>query len=516
MIYSFASFGYEGALIEVEADIRRGIPSMDIAGLADSRVKTSRENVRAAMKNQGYHFPQERVLLSLSPCDIRKEGSAFDLPLALALCVRQSIIGDTYNEEDMKEILSTDVLVMGELNLDGSVRGIPAVTAGLQTAKEKGIKYAIVPRMPDLVIPEGMKVAMIDSLDMAVNCMWKLGESKYYTEGKKKENVSCIEFSEVSDEESLDRIEGMYGLKYAMTVAVAGKHNIMAVGSPGCGKTVTLQKIHQILPLLTEEEKKLVDRIYSIAGLDYSTLASRVIRAGIRPVRIPHQTSSIEGICGGGPSCRPGEISLAHNGVLFLDEASEFRSSVLQMLRVPLENNMITLSRAGRSTVYPADFQLVMTVNPCPCGNYGSHDKICLCSAQLIRQYWKKFSEPLLDRIAVKFNCSEDDSAFPRYSLSEMKEHIRLAWERQYKRQGKLNERLTSQEIEKYIVMTSGAKNLLEEECMKKGLSVRVKRNIMKVAQTLADMEFNPSDKVTELEIRMAVELCRYAPEGDL
>lgn len=513
MIYSFVSFGYEGVLIEVSTDVRKGTPSVDIVGLADSRVKASKENICTAMRSQGFHFPKAKVLLSLSPCDIRKEGSAFDFPLALALCMKESITGDTYNEEDLKEILNTDVFVMGELNLDGSVRGIPAVNAGLQTAKDKGIKYAIVPRMSDLVIPEGMKVAMADSLDTAVNCMWKLGESKYFSEGKKKENVPYnVEFMEVSDEESLDKIEGKWGLKYAMTVAVAGRHNIMAVGSPGCSKTLVLQKIWQILPLLTEEEKKSVDRIYSIAGPDGSLIG----RTGERPVRIPHQTAGIEGICGGGPDCRPGEISLAHNGVLFLDEAAEFRSSVLQMLRVPLESKMITLSRAGRSTVFPADFQLVMALNPCPCGNYGNRERICLCSAQSIRLYWKKISEPLLDRIAIKFNCNEDDSMYHRYTLSEMKEHIKLAWERQYTRQGKLNDRLTSQEIEKYIVLTDRARNVLEEECTKKSLSVKVKENIMKVAQTLVDMEFSPSDKVTELEIRMAIDLCRYTPEGDL
>lgn len=306
------------------------------------------------------------------------------------------------------------------------------------------------------------------------------------------------------DDMSLDNITRLNGLKYAMTVAVAGKHNLLAYGAPGCGKTLILQKMPEIMPTLSEEEFTTVKRIYSLAGYDEGAY---FVDKGMRPFRTPHQTASIEGICGGGVTCRPGEISLAHRGVLFLDEAAEFRTSVLQMLRVPLETKQITLARAGRSTSYPADFQLVMAANPCPCGNYGNPKKICLCSIKSVEQYWKKFSSSLLERIEIRYNCDQTDD-YADISVDEMRELIKRAWERQFARQGKLNNELTADEIKKFIPLSDAANEYISKAVEKYGLSYRGLNSILKLARTLSDMyNPNPEEPVTIDDITRALKL---------
>ena len=278
----------------------------------------------------------------------------------------------------------------------------------------------------------------------------------------------------------------------ALQLAAAGGHNVLAFGPPGCGKTLAMQKFPALLPLLGQEEAQPVTRIYSIAGL--LPPDSPLVRSA--PFRQPHQTASIEGICGGGPRLTPGEISLAHNGVLFLDEAAEFKASVLQMLRVPLESGAITLSRAGRSTVFPASFQLLLATNPCPCGNFGSRDKLCLCSSSAVAQYWKKFSAPLLDRvdICVQVEKSEDSQAgngreeSGTLTTAELREGIARAVLTQRARQGKKNARLTPSEISCFCPLSADAEALLDEACDRYSLSPRGKASCIKLARTAADM----------------------------
>lgn len=503
-IYAFNNFGYEGSIVTVEVDLRRGIPAVDIVGLADGAVKESRERIISAIRNQGFEFPAERVLMSLSPADLRKEGTSFDLPMALAV-LRES--------EEMPKSQDEKVLVMGELELSGNIRPVRGVYAALATARENGIKYAIIPEQTEAV-PDGIIVNRVKNLREAFEALcnvdevedtandeemaelWDNGFGRTYNEA---DNMN-IEFEEVSEEKSLDNIEGMNGLKYAMAVAVAGRHNIMAWGNPGCGKTMTLQRMTQLMPKLTDEERQSVQRIYSIAGL-----LKPNEKIEHRPFRMPHQTASIEGMCGGGVHVMPGEISLAHNGVLFLDEAAEFRSSVLQMLRVPLECNSITLCRAGHSTVYPASFQLVMAASPCPCGNYGSPDRICLCSLKSIEQYWKKFSSPLLDRVEIRYDCNkEDNSAY--ISQEDFKGMIAEAWKRQYARQGKLNGRLTAEEIDKYIVLDEYAKIHLNRKAEVDDMTIRRRANVLKLARTIQDMN-DGKDKVDDVSLCMALML---------
>ena len=404
MIYSFSPFGYNGSLVSVEVDIRHGIPATDIVGLADSAVKETRERVQSAIRNSGLEYPNERVLISLSPADLKKERAGFDLPIALGI---------------LQKNFTENVLVMGEFELSGAIRPVRGVHAACSTALTSGIQYAIVPTANlGEALATGIKAIGCDTLCDAYKLPDALSTKNIATVGGYDETIS---FREPDEKLSIKMTEKEM---LALVVGASGRFNMMFAGSPGCGKTMLMQYMQYLTPSLTEEESKSVKRVYSLAGLPLKD-ENRTYP----PFRIPHQTASIEGICGGGPNCRPGEITLAHNGVLFLDEAAEFRSSVLQMLRVPLENKTITLSRGGRCTTYPANFQLLLALNPCPCGNYGSKDKICLCSAKSVELYWKKLSGPLLDRVSIRLHIDQSEEERKEYTLEELQFYVKRATE---------------------------------------------------------------------------------------
>lgn len=313
-------------------------------------------------------------------------------------------------------------------------------------------------------------------------------------------------------EEDFNEIKGknINTLKFAMMVAIAGRHNIMAIGEPGCGKTLMFDKFPLIMPKLNNEESITVNRIFELANIHRKDKL-------VRPFRIPHQTASIEGMCGGGPNCLPGEISLAHNGMLILDEAAEFRSSVLQMLRVPLESGQISLSRAGVTTTYPANFQLAMTVNPCPCGNYGQNGKICLCSDKSIELYWKKFGGPLLDKIDIRINLGStytmsELSNDNELSLKQIRKTIEKAQKVQYNRQGKLNGNLSPNEIEMYCQLSEDALKCLDDFATVNNISSRGRTSLIKVARTFADID--ESDKIESKHMSLALALRDKTPIG--
>ena len=493
-IYSFSPFGYEGALVTVEVDLRRGIPATDIVGLADGAVKESRERMQAAIRNAGFEYPGERVLISLSPADLKKEGAGFDLPVALGVLAAKA------EDDGAGAFIDEPLLVMGELELSGRVRAVKGVHAAVSTAAASGIMRCIVPVQNADEAREiaGVQVYGADSLE---NAFRALSDPSFFVgrsgAGSEKEApAGCVEcegvfFPEIAPGYEFAELKGQKKLVRALQIAAAGGHNLIAMGAPGCGKTMAIQKFPAINPVLTVEEAQSVTRIWSLAGLIKPS--EPLIR--IPPFRIPHQTASIEGICGGGPTCRPGEISLAHNGVLFLDEAAEFRSSVLQMLRVPLENGTISLSRAGRTTVYPARFQLLMAVNPCPCGNYGSKSKICLCSLKSIDQYWKKFSAPLLDRVDLRVfvenKAEENCEPQPRPGLTtteEIRTGIARAVKAQRKRQGLKNAQLSPQEILDHCALDPEGRKLLDNATLRHGFSPRAISSCLKVARTIADI----------------------------
>ena len=501
-IFSFSPFGYEGSLVSVEVDLRRGIPAVDIVGLADGAVKESRERMRSAITNSGFEFPAERVLISLSPADLKKEGAGFDLAVAVAVLGAKENSRET-NEDDSiwtaerPEDTGDSVLVMGELELNGNIRPVRAVHAAVCTACAGGIRKCIVPEANAEEAREvsGMRVFGAQTLSEA---FCALNDSKAFTQKERSVssnalagipegsvNIEGVLFAPVSPELDFKEVRGQTKLIRALQIAAAGGHNILAYGPPGCGKTLCMQRFPSIIPLLTPDEAQSVTRIYSIAGL----LPHNSPSVRTAPFRQPHQTATIEGMCGGGPKCTPGEISLAHNGGLFLDEAAEFRTSVLQMLRVPLETASITLSRAGRTSVFPADFQLLMSTNPCPCGNYGSTDKLCLCSARAVDQYWKKFSSPLLDRIELRVRADNNAGENTKgVSSEELRVQVARAVSAQRKRQGKRNSKLNASEIVKFCRCTDGAKKILNEAQEKLGFSPRAASLCMKVARTVADM----------------------------
>lgn len=312
-------------------------------------------------------------------------------------------------------------------------------------------------------------------------------------------------------EEDFNEIKGknINTLKFAMMVAIAGRHNIMAIGEPGCGKTLMFDKFPLIMPKLNDEEFATVNRIFELADIHG--------KDKVRPFRIPYQTSSIESMCGGGASVKPGEISLAHNGMLFLDEAAEFRSSVLQMLRIPLESGQISLCRAGVTTTYPANFQLAMTVNPCPCGNYGQDGKICLCSDKSIELYWKKFGGPLLDKIDIRINLGStytmsELSNDNELSLKQIRKTIEKAQKVQYNRQGKLNGNLSPNEIEMYCQLSEDALKCLDDFANVNNISARGRTSLIKVARTFADID--ESDKIESKHMSLALALRDKTPIG--
>lgn len=509
-IFSFSSFGYEGALVAVEVDLRRGIPAVDLIGLADGAVKESRERMKSAIRNSGFEFPMERVLISLSPADLKKEGAGFDLALALAVLDESSSKKAGQNQEDSEE-KGEPVLVMGELELSGATRPVRAVHAAVATAASAGIRKCVVPSANAAEAREvvGMKVFGAANLKDAFEAMSNPEFFTGATDGansfvpKGTVDVDGVLFPPIDPELEFSDVRRQERLVRALQIAAAGGHNVLAFGAPGCGKTLALRRFPNLLPLLTVEEAQSVTRVHSIAGL----LKPSEPLLRVAPFRMPHQTASVEGMCGGGPACRPGEVSLAHHGTLFLDEAAEFRSAALQMLRVPVESGTITLSRAGRSTTYPARFQLLMATNPCPCGNYGSKSKICLCSAKSVEQYWRKFSAPLLDRVDIRVSVETENSAEDKnqgesqrnlfspdsdFSTEKLRRGVAQAVRIQRERQGKRNAYLSPQEILEFCPLSAEEKKILDTAAVNSDLSQRAISGILKLSRTIADMEGSP------------------------
>lgn len=475
-ICSFSPFGYEGSLVSVDVDLRRGIPAVDIVGLADGSVRESRERMRRAILNSGLEFPPERVLISLSPADLKKEGAGFDLPVALGVLAAQQ------EEEASPE----KVLVMGELELGGRVRPVRGVYAAVLRAKNEGICNVICHPLnaEELKGIDGIKVIPVENLKDA----WeKVKNPDVFKDIKVSQAVSHDDGIRFHDERDYDReinddAEFDAAKSRAIEIAVAGKHGVFLTGAPGCGKTFYLQMLlPAITPELTDEETLSVRRIWSLAGLDSPNHNYK-----IPPFRMPHQTASLEGMCGGGTRCLPGEISLAHNGRLFLDEGAEFRSVVLQMLRVPLYSKHITLSRAGRNTVFPANFQIAMAANSCPCGNLGSKGRVCLCSVKSVENYQKKM-EPVTSRIDVSDFIDLGDSG-KKVTVKEMRDRIAKAYAIQRER-GVFNADLTPEQMAKYCVMDDDSRNWLMKEVMDKDIADRERQKLLKVALTVANMD---------------------------
>ena len=500
--------GIDAALVEVQCDVTNGLPAFQIVGLPEKEVTESRERIRSAIKNSGFSFPARRITANLAPADLRKEGVGFDLPIALGILIAAGEISPP----------SARYLIVGELSLDGAVRRVRGALPIALAAAGHDLDGLLVPveNATEAALVEGIPVYPVRTLREAAAFLAGNGTGRPFTIDRKL--LFERQFSSVTATVDLREVKGQEQAKRALEIAAAGGHNLLMIGPPGAGKSLLARALPGILPPLSFEEALEVTRIYSIAGeLDPET---PLVTA--RPFRAPHHTISYAGMVGGGHGTPgPGEITLAHHGVLFLDELPEFDRRVLETLRQPLEDRSILISRAGIAVRYPASFTLVGAMNPCPCGHLGDRLRHCTCTPYEIRRYRKRLSGPFLDRIDVFVDVPrltrDELLSRPRGEPTEaVRTRViaarRIQWDRMKGRSGRFsNAQLTPEEVARYCVLAKGAKRLLEMAIERFALSARAYSRVLKVSRTIADLE--GAGKITEEHLAEAIQ---YRASDDL